>query len=42
MMNASNPWMEWRATALNSAAAINIEELELHELAGLRMAEAVR
>ncbi len=42
MMNALEPWMEWRATALNSAAAINIEELELHELAGLRMAEAVR
>jgi 3-deoxy-7-phosphoheptulonate synthase len=36
MMNALEPWMEWRATALN------VEKLEQHELAGLQMAEAVR
>ena len=36
MMNALEPWMEWRATELH------VEKLEQHELAGLRIAEAVR
>jgi len=34
MMNALEPWMEWRATALH------VEKLEQRELAGLRSAEA--
>ena len=36
MMNALEPWIEWRATALH------VEKLEHREFAGLRIAEAVR
>jgi 3-deoxy-7-phosphoheptulonate synthase len=36
MMNALEPWMEWRA------AELNVEKLEQHELAGLRLAGAAQ
>ncbi len=42
MMNALEPWIEGRATALNGAAAVLEDKLEQHEFAGLRMAGASR
>jgi 3-deoxy-7-phosphoheptulonate synthase len=48
MMNALEPWIEWRETALgvaeafNSAAAHKIDKLEQDEFSGLPMAEAAR
>jgi 3-deoxy-7-phosphoheptulonate synthase len=36
MMNALEPWIEWRA------AALHVEKLEQHKFAGFRIAEVVR